>query len=162
MKQLLPVARLSNLIVKELPHETLIYDLSSDKAHCLNQIAAAVWKNCDGNRDIGELREAVEQETSLEIPAEVVWLALEQLEKFRLLERMPNQPPSVVVMKRRQLIKALGLATTAIPVIVSIVSPTPVSAASKLPSGACCHANGDCDSRTCGAPTPSCPQGVCA
>ncbi len=49
-KQPLPVARHKNLIVKELPDETLIYDLDSDKAHCLNQTAALVWKNCDGTR----------------------------------------------------------------------------------------------------------------
>ena len=40
----LPRARTSELIVKELPDETLVYDLANDKAHCLNHTAALVWK----------------------------------------------------------------------------------------------------------------------
>ena len=39
-----PVARKSGLVVQEMPDEVLVYDLNSNKAHCLNQTAASVWK----------------------------------------------------------------------------------------------------------------------
>ena len=45
-----PVARTESLIVKEVDGETLVYDLTTDKAHCLNDTATRVWKNCDGRK----------------------------------------------------------------------------------------------------------------
>ena len=56
-----PKARQEQLIVKELPDELLIYDLQSDKAHCLNETAALVWKNCDGHKTVEQLRELMEE-----------------------------------------------------------------------------------------------------
>ena len=41
---LLPRAHTDGLVIKELPNETLVYDLKTDEAHCLNQTAALVWK----------------------------------------------------------------------------------------------------------------------
>ena len=165
MKELLPLAREARLIIKELDDEVLVYDLETDKAHCLNQTAARVWKYCDGNTSVAQLRELIEKETALAVPEEVVWLALDQLEKFRLLESVPPKPPSMAGMKRRQLIKTLGIAAIALPVIVSIVSPTPVAAVSKQPPGACCNGNGNCQSNSCVPQTPpiTCsPALVCA
>jgi hypothetical protein len=111
-KQPLPVARSRNLIVKELSDETLIYDLETDEAHCLNRTAALVWKNCDGTRDIHQLRELVEKESSFAVPEEVVWLALNQLNQFQLLETVPDRPPQVTGIKRRGLVKRFGLAVS--------------------------------------------------
>ena len=48
----LPRARIDGLVIKELPNETLVYDLERDEAHCLNQAAALVWKHCDGKTTI--------------------------------------------------------------------------------------------------------------
>ena len=45
-----PVARKQGLVVQEMPDEVLIYDLDTNKAHCLNQTAAFVWKSCDGKK----------------------------------------------------------------------------------------------------------------
>ena len=162
MEEVLALAREARLIVKELDDEVLVYDLETDKAHCLNQTAARVWKNCDGNTNVSQLRELIDEETGLVVPEEVVWLALDQLEKFRLLERVPPRPPSMAGMKRRQLIKTLGIAVIAMPVIVSIVSPTPVAAVSKQPPGGCCNGPGNCQSGICGPATAPCPGGVCA
>ena len=46
--QIMPRARKSGLIVKEVDGEVLIYDQKTNKAHCLNPTAAKVWKYCDG------------------------------------------------------------------------------------------------------------------
>jgi len=131
MKQLLPVARSKNLIVKELPDETLIYDLGSDEAHCLNQTAALVWKNCNGLRTVGDLANLLGHELGAPVPEDVVWLALDQLEQFNLLSEPISRPNPVAGMSRRQLMRKLGVAAAvSIPVITSIIVPTPAQAAS--------------------------------
>ena len=54
MKEL-PRARQASLIIKEVDDETLIYDLETDKAHCLNSTASRVWKSCDGRTSVAEI-----------------------------------------------------------------------------------------------------------
>ena len=130
-KQPLPVARHKNLIVRELPDETLIYDLDSDKAHCLNQTAALVWQNCDGTRSPRDLADYLEEKLGATVPEDVVWLALHQLERFKLLCEPVSKPPRLRGMSRRHLMRTLGIAAAvSIPVITSIIAPTPAQAAS--------------------------------
>ena len=130
VKHNLPIARKSSLIVKELPTETLVYDLETDKAHCLNETVARVWKNCDGNRDVAELRALMEKETKLPVPEDMVWLALDQLEKFKLLEGAPAKSFSFSGMNRREVVKRIGISALALPLIISIVAPTAKAQAS--------------------------------
>lgn len=47
-----PMARQSGLVVQEMPDEVLVYDMDTNKAHCLNQSAAFIWKSCDGSMDL--------------------------------------------------------------------------------------------------------------
>src|SRR5688572_19112186 len=155
MKQLLPVARRKNLIIKELPDETLIYDLGSDEAHCLNQTAALVWKNCNGSRTVGDLANLLERKLGAPVPADVVWLALEQLEHFNLLSEPISRPRHVAGMSRRQLMRKIGVAAAvSIPVITSIIVPTPAQAAScnsqtNRDNGCPCTSNSQCESGCC-------------
>jgi hypothetical protein len=157
-----PKARHEKLIVKELPDETLVYDLVNDKAHCLNDTAGKVWKNCDGLNSVAEIRAILAEDAGAPVDERVVWLALDQLEKFKLLDRVPTAPPIFSGMSRRSLMRTLGVAAIALPAVMSIVAPTTAEAASKLPPGSCCSANGDCNSvncAPCGTPCPSCPAG---
>jgi hypothetical protein len=149
MMQISPLARKKSLIIKELPTETLVYDLENDKAHCLNQTAARVWKNCDGKKTVAQLRALLEKETNSPVPEEMAWLALDQLEKFKLLETPVNHPAHLSGMSRRQMIRLVGVAAIALPVITSIVAPRPVQAGSLLPPGACCSNPNDCASDLC-------------
>ena len=149
MKQISPIARKKSLIIKELPNETLVYDLETDKAHCLNETAARVWKNCDGRQTVAQLRELTEKETNSQVPEEMVWLALDQLEQFELLETPVSQPPQISGMSRRQMIRLVGTAAIAVPVIISIVAPSPAQAQSLLPPGACCGNPNQCASNSC-------------
>ena len=48
-------ARSEGIITKEVEGEVLIYDRARDRAHCLNESAAAIWKLCDGRRSVGEI-----------------------------------------------------------------------------------------------------------
>src|SRR6185295_4072910 len=123
MNQNLPIARKDSLIVKELPDETLVYDTQRDKAHCLNSTAALVWKNCDGKRSVNDLRELIEKDAGVAVPEEMIWLALDQLESFDLLAKTPSKPASLTGMNRRTLVKRIGFAAVALPVILSIAAP---------------------------------------
>lgn len=53
--EFLPKARCEALITKEVDGELLVYDRSRDKAHCLNESAAAIWKLCDGRTTPAEI-----------------------------------------------------------------------------------------------------------
>jgi hypothetical protein len=149
MNQNVPTARKDSLIVKELPDETLVYDTQRDKAHCLNSTAALVWKNCDGKRTVGQLHELMEENAGTPLPEELVWLALDQLEAFKLLEDAPTKPLELSGMSRRNLVKRIGFAAIAIPVIISISAPPASAQASGFAPGSCCGSPGQCASGNC-------------
>ena len=46
-----PKSRTDNLVVQEMNDEVLVYDLDSNKAVCLNETAAIVWKSCVMERE---------------------------------------------------------------------------------------------------------------
>ena len=144
-----PKARQEQLIVKELPDELLIYDLKRDKAHCLNETAALVWKNCDGHKTVEQLRELMEDNAGSPVPEEMVWLALDQLETFSLLDEAALKPGQFAGMNRRDMVRRVGMAAIALPVILSIVAPTAQAQGSLLPPGACCNSPGQCQSNSC-------------
>ena len=144
-----PKARQEQLIVKELPDELLIYDLKRDKAHCLNETAALVWKNCDGHKTVEQLRELMEDNAGSPVPEEMVWLALDQLETFSLLDEPALKPVQFAGMNRRDMVRRVGMAAIALPVILSIVAPTAQAQGSLLPPGACCNSPGQCASGAC-------------
>src|SRR5436309_304107 len=41
----------TDLIIRDLTDEVVLYDRKTRRAHCLNPIASAVWKLCDGARN---------------------------------------------------------------------------------------------------------------
>ncbi|MEP6568563.1 MAG: PqqD family protein [Acidobacteriota bacterium] len=149
MKQSNPLARKESLIIKELDGETLIYDLERDKAHCLNSTAALVWNNCDGMTTVAQLRELIEENAGSPVPEEVAWLALQQLEKFKLLATPVKEPSHFSGMSRRQMMRLVGTAAIAAPIITSILAPPPAQAATLLPPGSCCNSPGQCASGSC-------------
>ena len=157
MKQF-PIARRENLIVEELPSEVLVYDLNTDKAHCLNRTAALIWKNCDGEKTKGDLAALLQHELKTPMSTEVVMLGLEELAGYGLLKEDTSAPPRARVSRRR-LIQNLGLtAAIALPVIMSITAPAaaqagsaPNCAANPGAIGCPCNTNSDCDSQNCNA-----------
>lgn len=147
--QPLPRARTERLVVCELADEVLVYDLERDRAHCLNQTAALVWKRCDGQTSVPEIARALEQSLGAPVEEPLVWLALNQLGRRRLLREKIAQPIEMARLSRRKLIGMIGLTTVALPLITSIVAPTAVQAASCLPSMASCTASAQCCSGIC-------------
>src|SRR6266852_8658234 len=113
--QPLPKARRNQLVRKELGGEMLVYDRNNDEAHCLNATAARVWAHCDGRTTVAEMAQLLEDEMKTPVADEVVWFALEQLRKARLLqEPLMQEPMSRPVqmrqMSRRVLVRRLGIA----------------------------------------------------
>ena len=153
-----PVARKNGLVVQEIPDEVLVYDLSSNKAHCLNQTAALVWKSCDGVNSVSEIAKLVGSQSGGSINDDFVWLAIDQLSENNLLEEEITS--ALNGQSRREVIKKIGLSTMiAIPVIASLVAPQSAMAANScnctsVGSTTQCAVggvNGNCPARTCNA-----------
>ena len=99
MKSAAARAREESLIIKTLSDEVLVYDLNADKAHCLNRTAAFVWNNCDGRRSVSEIARLLREELQAPVDENVVWLALDQLERFKLLEEHASKPANVTAAR---------------------------------------------------------------
>jgi Coenzyme PQQ synthesis protein D (PqqD) len=148
--RLMPCARTEGLIVQTLPDEVLVYDLGRHKAHCLNHTAALIWKRCDGQTSMTEMVHLLAQEMKMPVPETVVWLALQQLGKARLLAEGVDGPGAEARMSRRQVMRRIGwAAAVTLPLVTSIVAPTAVEAATCLTTGFPCTSNAQCCSGLC-------------
>jgi hypothetical protein len=137
-----PTARKSGLVIQEVPDETLVYDLESNKAHCLNQTAALVWRSCDGQTSIPEIARLVEEQAGGKVTEDFVWLAIDQLSENNLLEQ--ELRANFDGQTRREVIKKIGLATmVGLPIIASLVAPQSVLAAQSCR----CNNNPQCASQ---------------
>ena len=148
-KHYMPHARSSRLVVRELADETVVYDVEGHRAHCLNRTAALAWKLCDGEHTVSRIAEKMGERLSARVPEEVVRLALEQLADRGLLKPCDVRPAGANSVSRRALMRRLGLAAAvALPLVTSIISPTPVMAQSP------------CNETSC-PPGTTCQAGVC-
>ena len=154
-----PLARKEGLIVEQMPDEVLVYDLDRHKAHCLNRTAAFVWQHCDGKSDASKIARRMEKEFNAKVNEDLVYLALDQLGKDHLLEKRVALPVEISGMSRRQVMRRIGLATAvALPVVISIMSPTAANAVTCIATGQPCSTTVVCCSTlaTCGA-VGNCP-----
>jgi len=145
-----PLSRKDDLVVQELNGEILIYDLRENKAFCLNETSALVWQACDGINSVSDIGKRVGSE-------DLVWLALEELKKERLIERAPMY--KFVGMSRRDVIKKIGIGSMiALPVVGSLVAPAAAHAQSCRANDAACTASAQCCSNCCKNVSPSINQ----
>ena len=136
-QEVMPRARKAGLVVKGLNDEVLVYDLERDKAHSLNPSAAFIWKKCNGRRSVAEVAQALSREFKVPADEQTVWLALDQLSKFNLLEAKVTRPAGVPNISRRQMMRIGAAAAFALPVIVSIVAPTAANAQTSVSPSVC-------------------------
>jgi hypothetical protein len=144
-----PTARRDGLIILELEDETLVYDVERDQAHCLNQTAALVWKHCDGRSTVPQIATLVEDEMHTPVDGQVVWLALSQLRRKRLLADRILWERSTQRISRREMAHRLAQAAVlALPLITTIAAPRPAAAGSCSncgpPTAICCPAGCPC------------------
>ncbi len=136
-----PAARKDHLVVRDLPEETLVYDLENDRAHCLSPVAARVWRLCDGKRTVREIAERLRATGQADADEDMIWVALERLGKSRLLLERPVRPGRSPNLARRRVmmhgLRAAGL----LPFVISIVAPTASEAQSISCTQAKCASN---------------------
>ncbi len=156
-----PHGRKEGLIVEDLSDETLVYDREQHKAHCLNQTAAFVWRRCDGQTSVSELARLVEDELGIPTTDDVVWLALDRLDRAHLLQKRGQQGTETRRYSRRELVKRLAHVGIAVPMVASIVSPLAAQAASCLTRAECralippfCTGKPICNRNRCCRPNP--------
>lgn len=134
---ILPLARRDDLVIQTASDETLVFDRKTDKAYVLSPAAAAVWRACDGKRSVREIAHTLQLESSAN--EQTVWYALGQLNE--LLQEPVTLPHEMRGISRRQFLKRAGIVAgaAAIPIVVSVVAPTPAHAQSGPPI--CCVCN---------------------
>lgn len=157
-----PTARKTDIIVQELDDEVLIYDLQIDKAYCLNETAAAIYRLCDGGNSVAAIKESTGRRLKKPVAEDLIWLALDQLRENNLLEKSGEMEINFGGISRREVIRKVGFASiVALPVISSLVAPTSANAASATatatctstsnrPLGCTCNGGAVCASGCCG------------
>jgi hypothetical protein len=134
-------------IVVEVLDETLVYHKENHRAHCLNRTAAEVWKLCDGEKTVAEITETLVQESKSPVDEELVWLTLRRLSKAGLLVKQKRQEQ--ILASRRAVMRKIGMAAMALPIVTSILVPTAEAAVSCSVTGEFCN------------PRPCCPGHIC-
>lgn len=117
-----PIARQHGLVIQELRDEVLVYDIESNKAHCLNASAAFVWRACDGTNSVMDIAREFETNGKGKVTEDFIWLAIDQSNESGLLKY--SIAPRFQGRSRRHILKTIGLASVvAVPVIASLVAP---------------------------------------
>ncbi len=132
----------------------MIYDLNINKAFCLNKTSGLIWQFCDGRNSVSDISRLMSRELKMNVPEELIWLALDRLKRDDLLERSPEFEINFGGLSRREVVKKVGLASMiALPLISSIVAPPASMAQSggptNLPLNTPCSSDGQCQSGTC-------------
>jgi hypothetical protein len=163
-----PLARKEGLVIQEMPDEVLVYDLETNKAHCLNETAAFVWNSCDGKKSVADITKLFGNQSGKPVEENLVWLAIDQLNENNLLAQ--ELKADFQGQTRREVIKKVGLAAViALPIVSSLVAPTAAHAVACTGTVASCSsAAGTCNDRTpCGSGCAAganciCCSGVCS
>lgn len=146
----LPLARSEGLIIESLEDEVLVFDLKSQKSHCLNRTAVLIWEHCDGQTNIAQMSRILNKDMDVPISEQAIWLGLKQLAGAHLLQERLKTPANIAMVSRRELIRRIGLtAAVTLPLILTITAPTAKAQASCLERGAACTLNSQCCSGNC-------------
>src|SRR5687768_2242379 len=134
-----PKSRQEQLLVEEVADELVVFDQERNRAHRLNRTAWVVWRNCDGQRSVADLTALLQHELNPVADENLVLLTLDRLSSAHLLQEPIQRPVAEARNSRRQFLQKVGMVgtlTLLIPVVQSIVAPTPAQASS--PGGPCC------------------------
>jgi hypothetical protein len=137
----LPQSRQNDLIVQELKDEVLVYDLTINKAYCLNPTSALVYQLCDGKHSVSDISKEISKKLKQSVTEDLVWLALDQFKEDNLLSNSKEIEIKFGGLSRREVVRKIGFASmVALPVISSLVAPTAAMAQS---AGSGCVASGN-------------------
>jgi hypothetical protein len=136
-----------NVIVQDVFGEVLVYDLERNIVRRLNRAAGAIWKQCDGHKNVADIARAVTPQFEGQVDEQVVLLALRRFSKAHLLAGRAPELARATGVSRREWIKRIGI--VALPLVTSMAVPTPAQAASCFPALHTCTLNSQCCSGTC-------------
>ena len=122
----IPEIRSEEITVQEVGNELVVYDARHQRAHRLNETITTVFRSSDGTRTVEDIALLFPAHLNVADRISLVRIALRDLSEADLLT-VPVAGKEDHVHSRRDLAAALGLA---VPVIASILVPTPVDAAS--------------------------------
>ena len=129
-----PLARIEGLITEEVDGELLVYDAQRDVACRLNGSAALVWQSSDGKRTVDDLVAVLSEELGELADEDMVMVALDHLAEHGLIESGydPREANAARISRRRFIrrVGVVGAASMAVPVVHSMVVPTPAAAQS--------------------------------
>lgn len=153
IKEKLPLARQDGLLVTQLESgEMVVYDRQRDRVHCLNPTLVSIWKACDGSTSVADLCGELQRSLGLPPDEAILSLGLGELKTAHLLQEY-DQVPEV---SRREALRRLGVGAAALlPLLTTVVAPTPAQAGTGLPPGSSCTSGYQCRSGIC-------VGGVCA
>lgn len=119
-------------IVRQVGDEFLVYDLKTNKAHCLNRMAAGVWMLCDGKTTVAEIARKMGETAESSVDEGIIELALSRLQKAGLIEQ-DSSGSEPAIPSRRVALRKMATAALALPLVTTILVPTAAQAASLGP-----------------------------
>lgn len=138
-------------VSRQFYDELLVYDSRADRAHCLNQTAAAVWTACDGKTTVTEMIRELQNKIRSRIDEQILWMALSKLDAAGLLVEGTFSSEQRRSLSRREAMRRIGgAAAIALPLVTSVLVPPPAMALSCFPLGHPCTRDIDCCSHHCG------------
>ncbi|MDB4971167.1 MAG: hypothetical protein JWN44_6856 [Myxococcales bacterium] len=171
-----PAAR-TDLALRDVDDEAVVYDFRRHKAHCLNATALAVFRLCDGTRTPAQMAKELSKQLGAGVDEEMVWMGLHKLAGEELLAAPLEGAPD---FDRRRLLRKMALTaglSIALPAVWSILAPTPAYAASGIacnPAGICMGVNnppgcctnssgkaGTCTATGCNGTSSTCAGQTC-
>jgi hypothetical protein len=140
--------------------ETIVYDRTAYRAHCLGPVAAAVWRSWEPGASVGEVAERIAAKAATEsVDRLAVELALRRLARAGLVSRPPGPRRVETLPGRRgtpgRRAALRRLATLAGLAVASITVPTPEAAAATCTRdvGQTCQLSSECCPTAGGART---------
>ena len=127
-------ARQDGVVVEDLAGELLIYDRSTDVAHCLSEVAAVAWRSCEGRATVAEIADQIVANGLASSHDEAIVLAdaaVAELGEKGLLEEATGFTSERV--PRRQALRRIagvGMAAATGPLVFSAAVPNAFASAS--------------------------------
>lgn len=118
------------LLIEEVADETIVFDRVRHRAHCLNRVAACVWRHCNGHNTAAQIAALATAELGMAIDEQVVEIAWQQLSKAALLQKPSYVPGDKKA--RREMLRKLAAAAVLVPTVMTVIAPTAAQAASSV------------------------------
>ncbi|MFL6375549.1 MAG: hypothetical protein ACJ73D_12850 [Pyrinomonadaceae bacterium] len=128
--RILPRVKTSGLVIKELADETLIYDVDTNTAFCLNAPAAVIMGACDGRSTVADAQRFLAEKAGSAVDDDLIWNTVEEFRRRNLLADGHTVPFSEKHVSRRTLLKQAAALRVALPIVMVLAAPPALHAAS--------------------------------